>query len=157
MTDALDEADSTYLRRAIALSQLARWHGNHPFGALLVTGGGRVVEAENTVITDHDVTAHAETNFVRLAWREVDAAELPASTLFTSCEPCAMCCGAIFWAGVGRVVYALSGKGLIALAGPEDGLDLPSREVFARGGRSTIVSGPHREDEAARAHLDFWS
>lgn len=156
MTDALDEADSARLRRAIELSQLAREHGNHPFGALLVTGEGRVIEAENTVQTASDITCHAETNLVRLAWREVDAAELRASTLFTSCEPCAMCCGAIFWAGIGRVVYALSGAGLIALAGPEDGLDLPSREVFARGGRATAVSGPHLEKQAGQPHRGCW-
>lgn len=159
MADTLTDTDLAHLRRAIELSQLARDHGNHPFGALLVAGDGRVIEAENTVITDRDVTAHAETNLVRLAWKGMDAAELPASTLFTSCEPCAMCCGAIFWAGIGRVVYALSGTGLIALAGPEDdgaALDLPSRDVFARGGRPIAVSGPHLEDAAAEAHLGFW-
>lgn len=156
MADTLAPTDLRHLRRAIELSQLAREHGNHPFGALFVTADGRIVQAENTVITDHDVTCHAETNLVRLAWNQVDAAELVASTLYTSCEPCAMCCGAIFWAGVGRVVYALSGTGLIALAGPGDDLDLPSREVFARGGRPTRVSGPHLEDEAARAHRGFW-
>lgn len=157
MADTLAPTDRAHLARAIELSQLARDHGNHPFGAILVTADGRIIEAENTVITDHDVTAHAETNLVRLVWKEVDAAELPASTLFTSCEPCAMCCGAIFWAGIGRVVFALSGRGLIAVAGSEDDLDLPSREVFARGGRPTSVSGPHLEEEAARAHFGFWS
>jgi tRNA(Arg) A34 adenosine deaminase TadA len=159
MADTLDTTDLAHLRRAIELSQLARDHGNHPFGALLVTGDGRVIEAENTVLTDRDVTGHAETNLVRRVWKEVDAAELPASTLFTSCEPCAMCCGAIFWAGIGRVVYALSGTGLIALAGPEDdgaALDLPSRDVFAHGGRDTVVSGPHLQEEAAEPHRDFW-
>lgn len=156
MADTLAPTDLAHLRRAIELSQLAREHGNHPFGALIVTADGRIIEAENTVITDHDVTCHAETNLVRFAGKEMDAADLPASTLFTSCEPCAMCCGAIFWVGIGRVVYALSGRALIALAGSGDDLDLPSREVFARGGRPTSVSGPHLEDEAARAHEGFW-
>lgn len=159
MDDTLDATDLAHLRRAIDLSVSARAHGNHPFGAVLVTGDGRVVEAENTVLTDRDVTAHAETNLVRRAGRQVDAADLPASTLFTSCEPCAMCCGAIFWAGIGRVVYALSGTGLIDIAGAEDDgavLDLPSREVFAHGGRSIAVSGPHLDEEAAAAHHGFW-
>lgn len=159
MTDTLDATDLAHLRRAIELSALARERGNHPFGALLVTGNGRVIEAENTVLTDRDVTAHAETNLVRLAWRDPDAAKLAASTLFTSCEPCAMCCGAIFWAGIRRVVYALSGTGLIAIAGGEDdgaALDLPAREVFARGGRAVAVSGPHLEEAAAGPHLNFW-
>jgi len=159
MADTLDATDLAHLHRAIALSRLARDHGNHPFGALLVTADGRIVEAENTVLTDRDVTGHAETNLVRRAWKDLDAAELPASTLYTSCEPCAMCCGAIFWAGIGRVVFGLSGTELIALAGPEDdgtALDLPSRDVFAHGTREIDVSGPHLEEEAAQPHRGFW-
>jgi hypothetical protein len=65
----------------------------------------------------------------------------------------------MFWAGIGRMVYALSGRGLIALAESEDGgreLDLPSREVFARGVPLVEVSGPHLEDEAAAPHRGFW-
>ncbi|MBN9212765.1 MAG: tRNA-specific adenosine deaminase [Microbacterium sp. 71-36] len=158
-TDTLDPTETAHLRRAIQVSIDARAHGNHPFGAILVTADGRALEAENTVITDRDVTGHAETNLVRLAWKELDATELAASTLYTSCEPCAMCAGAMFWAGIGRMVYALSGRGLIALAeSGEDGreLDLPSREVFVRGSQPTAVSGPHLEDEAAEPHRGFW-
>ncbi|MBQ9917753.1 MAG: nucleoside deaminase [Microbacterium sp.] len=158
-TDTLDSTETAHLRRAIQVSIDARAHGNHPFGAILVTGDGRILEAENTVVTDRDVTGHAETNLVRRAWRELDATELAASTLYTSCEPCAMCAGAMFWAGIGRMVYALSGRGLIALAeSGEDGreLDLPSREVFAGGSQPTVVSGPHLEDEAAEPHRGFW-
>jgi tRNA(Arg) A34 adenosine deaminase TadA len=159
MADDLAPTDLAHLRRAIELSILARDHGNHPFGAVLVTADGRVLEAENTVVTDRDVTAHAETNLVRLAWETLDATDLPASTLYTSCEPCAMCAGAMFWAGIERMVYALSGRGLIALAESEDGgreLDLPSREVFAHGVPVVAVSGPHLEDEAAEPHRGFW-
>ncbi|SIR74576.1 nucleoside deaminase [Microbacterium sp. RURRCA19A] len=158
-SDTLDPTETAHLRRAIQVSIDARAHGNHPFGAILVTADGRVLEAENTVITDRDVTSHAETNLVRLAWKELDATELAASTLYTSCEPCAMCAGAMFWAGIGRMVYALSGRGLIALAESEDGgreLDLPSREVFARGVPVVAVSGPHLEGEAAEPHRGFW-
>ncbi|MBT9606793.1 nucleoside deaminase [Microbacterium sp.] len=159
MTDTLDPTELDHLRRAIQISVDARAHGNHPFGAILVTDDGRILEAENTVLTDRDVTCHAETNLVRLAGRELDATELSASTLYTSCEPCAMCAGAMFWAGIGRMVYALSGTGLIALAeSGEEGreLDLPSREVFARGSQRVVVSGPHLEDEAAEPHRGFW-
>lgn len=67
MADDLAPTDLAHLRRAIELSILARDHGNHPFGAVLVSADGRVLEAENTVLTDRDVTAHAETNLVRLA------------------------------------------------------------------------------------------
>lgn len=159
MSDTLTPTEFDHLRHAIEVSVAARDHGNHPFGAILVTADGRVLAAENTVVTERDATGHAETNLVRLASRSLDPGTLAASTLFTSCEPCAMCCGAIFWAGIGRVVYALSGGGLIAITNAEGDaptLDHPSRLVFADGNRLVSVSGPHVEDEAAAPHLGFW-
>jgi Cytosine/adenosine deaminases len=149
--------DEQHLRAAIAVSRAAREHGNHPFGAILVTAEGRILTAENTVETERDATGHAETNLVRLASRELDAETLAAATLYSSCEPCAMCTGAIFWAGIGRLVYALSGRALIEITG--DGgptLDHPSRLVLADGNRAVEVSGPHLEDEAAEPHAGFW-
>jgi tRNA(Arg) A34 adenosine deaminase TadA len=149
-----------HLRRAIAVSQAARDHGNHPFGAVLVDAAGTVVlEAENTVTTDDDLTCHAETNLVRLAARAISHADLAAHTLYTSCEPCAMCAGAIYWAGIGRVVYGLSEAGLAEVAGddPEHPMLMhPCRAVFADGGRGTAVTGPLVEDEATAPHVGFW-
>lgn len=154
------ETELHHLRRAVAVSVAAREHGNHPFGAVLVDPSGAVVlEAENTVNTGHDVTHHAELNLVRLACASIAYADLPRHTLYTSCEPCAMCAGAIYWAGIGRVVYALSEVRLLALTGDHEDnptLMLPCREVFARGSRPTEVTGPLIEDEAAAAHRDFW-
>lgn len=148
------------LRRAIEVSVSARAAGNHPFGALLATADGRIaLEAENTVATDHDVTGHAETNLVRAASGRFDAAELAAMTLVTSCEPCAMCAGAVYWAGIGAVVYGLSERGLLELTGasPENPtLDLPCRIVLAAGQRTIAVTGPLLESEAAAAHKAFW-
>ena len=117
------------------------------------------LEAENTVTTGHDVTHHAELNLVRLACASIAYADLPRHTLYTSCEPCAMCAGAIYWAGIGRVVYALSEEGLLGLTGdhPDNPtLMHPCRQVFAAGSRVTEVTGPLIEDEAAAAHRDFW-
>ena len=91
--------DLRHLRRAVAVSFDAREHGNHPFGAVLVDATGVVaLEAENTVTTGHDVTNHAELNLVRLACASIAYADLTRHTLYTSCEPCAMCAGAIYWA-----------------------------------------------------------
>ncbi|MGR6998098.1 nucleoside deaminase [Yinghuangia aomiensis] len=74
-----------------------------PFGAVLAgTGGNIPAAARNSVGTTGDVSGHAETNLVRIATTRVDAALLPGSTLYTSCEPCAMCAGAIYWSGIGR-------------------------------------------------------
>lgn len=151
--------DLPLLRRAIALAARARQHGNHPFGALLADENGQILlEAENTVITENDATGHAETNLARLAWHQFSPDTLARSTLYTSTEPCPMCSGAIFWSGIGRVVYALSEEGLYAMAGDSpESLQLPCREVFARGGRPVEVLGPLLEEEAARVHDGFWA
>jgi len=150
--------DAAHLSTAVELARLAREHGNHPFGALVVTAAGRTVAAENTVLTSGDPTGHAETNLVRLAAAQLTPGELATCTLYTSTEPCAMCCGAIFWAGIPTVVYALGGDELIALLPPADdfSLNLPSREVFARGGHPTSVRGPIRVPGAVEVHEGFW-
>ncbi|MBN9252611.1 MAG: nucleoside deaminase, partial [Mesorhizobium sp.] len=125
------------LRRAIELSASARAHGNDPFGALLVDAGGNIVmEAENTAIVDRTVTSHAETNLVRDASKSFSREELGKMTIYASCEPCAMCAGAIFFAGIRSVVYCLSGETLTPMwvtksDVPAALLDLSCREVFA--------------------------
>jgi len=157
---AVSESDLSHLRRAIFVSIEAKQHGNHPFGAVLVDeNDAEVLAAENTVVTHSDATGHAETNLVRLATKQYSLDELRGFTLYTSCEPCAMCTGAIYWAGIGRMVYALPEQALIPLTGddPENPtLDLPSREVLARGQRAVVVAGPALEEQAAEPHRGFW-
>lgn len=156
----MDTAHLAHLRTAIALSRSARQHGNHPFGAILVDAAGTVVaEAENTVETDRDVTAHAETNLVRIACAQWTPRDLRSHTLYTSCEPCAMCSGAIFWSGIGRVVYGLSVEGLLAFFA-----NRPEAPLHRLGGRRLLtekdgveVLGPALEDEASGEHNGFWS
>lgn len=159
--DTDHETDLVHLRRAIGISAAAVRARNHPFGALLVDADGAVVlEAENSVTTTGDVTGHAETNLVRLASTSYAAEVLRGCTLYTSCEPCAMCSGAIYWAGIGRVVYALSEIRLLELTGvhaENPTLYLPCRDVFACGQRPTAVTGPLIEDEAAEHHQGFWN
>ena len=106
-----------------------------------------------------DVTGHAELNVVRAAGIELGDAFLQGATLYTSTEPCAMCAGAIYWSGIGRVVYALGSDTLTAIVQDptEDStLRLPCREVFARGGRRVEVSGPHLVEQASAVHAGFW-
>ncbi len=161
MAGPLRDADSLYLRRAIALSERARANGRHPFGALVITPLGEVLAAAENRATgpDCDATGHAELEAVRAASRHHSPEALAAATLYSSAEPCAMCAGAIYWSGIGRVVYGLSEKRLLALTGnhPENPtLRLPCREVFARGQRAIEVIGPFLEDEAAAPHAGFW-
>jgi len=148
------------LRQALSLARTSREHGNHPFGALLASADGRVlVEAENTVVTDRDCTGHAEMNLIRRACQSVDSDAIATATLYTSTEPCAMCAGAIYWAGVSRVVFALGEDALRAMTGADPNnptLALPSREVFARGQRAIEVIGPLLDVEAREVHDGFW-
>ena len=153
-------SDESHLLAAIDLARRSREKGNHPFGAVLVDARGEVVlEAENTVLTEHDCTNHAELNLVRGASRRFDEPTLRGCTLYASTEPCAMCAGAIYWSGIGRVVFSLSGSALNAMVedGEEAELALPCRDVFARGGRAIEVSGPHLEAEGRAVHEGFWS
>ncbi len=154
----MNDQDLQLLRQAINVARRAREHGNHPFGALLADEQGNVLlEAENTVITGHDCTGHAELNLMRLASQRFSAEVLSRCTLYTSTEPCPMCAGSIFWGGVGRVVYALSEDGLYAMTGDSpDKLLLSCRDVFARGGRPVEVLGPALEQEARQMHVGFW-
>jgi tRNA(Arg) A34 adenosine deaminase TadA len=150
--------DKAMLRRVIAQALHSRKRGNHPFAAMVVDGNGSVLaEAMNDSRTD--CTGHAELVAVRLASSEFSAARLRDATLYSSAEPCAMCAGAIYWSGIGRLVYALSEERLLQLTGshPENPtLSLPCREVFVRGQRAIEVVGPMLEDEAAVPHKDFW-
>jgi tRNA(Arg) A34 adenosine deaminase TadA len=156
----LGAGDETHLQRAIALARHAREEGNHPFGAVLVAASGEPsLEAENTVVTAGDVTGHAELNAVRAASIQLDGALLEGATLYASTEPCAMCSGAAYWAGIARVVYALGADALAAMVDDAAGasrLALGCREVFARGDRDVEVSGPHLTAEATAVHEGFW-
>ncbi|HEY5222725.1 MAG TPA: nucleoside deaminase [Microbacteriaceae bacterium] len=158
-SEGLSLLDLDHLRRSVALARAARGRGDHPFGALLVTADGTVIEAMNTVNSGPDPIGHAETNLVRDAGRQLDAGTLATSTLYTSTEPCVMCAGAIYWSGIARVVYALSEAQLRGMVGTQSGvptLALPCREVFAHGGRAITVEGPVALPEASEVHAGFW-
>ena len=152
--------DETFLRRCFDVARRARARGSHPFGAILVSPSGDVLlEAENGYLPERDMTAHAERLLATSASRAHRPEFLAGCTLYTSAEPCAMCAGAAYWAGIGRVVYGLSERRLKAMTGAHDEnptLDLPCREVFARGQRHVEVVGPLLEDEAAALHDGAW-
>ncbi|MFC8867692.1 nucleoside deaminase [Streptomyces sp. NPDC057148] len=106
--------DHALLRRAIELADKARTSGNPPFGSLLAGPDGTVLAQEhNTTLTDRDITAHPELKLARWAARNLDAATAARTTMYTSCQPCGMCEAVIQWAGLRRVVFALSGEQLL--------------------------------------------
>lgn len=155
---AVSEQDLVLLRRAIALSHSARKSGNRPFGAVLANPSGQILaEAENTQITDRDCTGHAETNLLRQMDKSLSLDMLEQCTLYASTEPCPMCAGAVFWSGVGRLVYALSSDRLYKTQGESlYQLPLSAEEVLKRGKRPVKVIGPMLEEEALQAFSGFF-
>ncbi|WP_122610152.1 MULTISPECIES: nucleoside deaminase [Pseudomonas] len=158
----VSDLDLALLRQTIALSQTSKQRGRHPFAALVADRDGKVIAeaGNNSMPPEGDPTQHAELVAVAAAAKRLSPTELEACTLYTSAEPCCMCAGAVYWTGVGRVVYALSEHALLGLTGdhPENPtFSLPCREVFARGQRTVSVFGPMLEAEAAEPHKGFWS
>lgn len=150
---------AAHLRRANAVADEALRQGHHPFGAVLVgPDHDTLLLAQGNV----DGVNHAESVLAREAARRWPADELWYCTLYTTVEPCAMCAGTQYWAHIGRVVYGMSEHRLLQMTGnhaENPTLDLPCREVFARGQKGIEVIGPVAEVEAeiAALHLRFWS
>ncbi len=108
--------DERFLRRAIELAADSRAAGDAPFGSLLVGPDGDVLaEDHNTVTSGGDITAHPELKLARWAAQHLEPPVAAGTTMYTSCQPCGMCAGAIDRSGLGRVVFALSGEQLDAL------------------------------------------
>jgi tRNA(Arg) A34 adenosine deaminase TadA len=161
MTSPPRPYDEDLLRMAFDVARRAREGGDHPFGSVLADGEGRLLMQQGNGFTSEgrDRTAHAEKLLAARSARAYDLDFLQRCTLYTSAEPCAMCAGAIYWAGIGRVVYGQTEKALKAQTGAHDEnptLDLPCEVVFAAGQRPTEVVGPLLEDEAAALQADFW-
>jgi tRNA(Arg) A34 adenosine deaminase TadA len=124
----LTEEDEGFLRRAIALAAQARAAGQAPFGSLLVGPDGSVLAEDfNTALRDRDISAHPELKLARWAARELDARTAAGTTMYTSCQPCQMCAGALARSGIGCVVFALSGEQFAAIPGADSHPDVPQR------------------------------
>ena len=146
------ETDHRYLRYALMVAQRSREHGNRPFGAVLVSSRGRILlEAENDQDVTHDCTGHAETRLLAEASRQFTRSLLAHCTLYVNAEPCPMCAGAIFWSGVGRIVFGLGSSRLQELSGDRaEQLQEHCADLLARGTHPVEVVGPLIEEEAAQ-------
>ena len=157
-----DSLDAQRLRLAFAAARRSRADGNHPFGAVLVGPDGDVLleQGNGFAAEGGDMTAHAERLLAGKASRQFGAGLLASCTVYVSAEPCAMCAGAIYWAGIGRVVYGQSERELKRQTGAHaenPTLDLPCRTVFEAGQRKVTVIGPMLQQEAAQLQEGFWS
>lgn len=156
--DAALQQRLRHLRRANEVARAAMDAGRHPFGALLVAPDGETVLLEQANV---DSVNHAEAVLAREAARRFAPEYLWDCTLVATAEPCAMCAATQYWAHIGRLVYGISERRLLDLTGnhaENPTLDLPCREIFARGQKALQVWGPvpQAEDEIAALHLEFW-
>jgi tRNA(Arg) A34 adenosine deaminase TadA len=149
------------LSRAFLLAAEARAAGDHPFGALLSVDGEIVAEARNLVTSSRDITAHAETELVRVLERGGQLDLLGIGVVYASCEPCPMCVGALFWGGARHVVFGLSSARLgelVARPGQDRyGFSITAAQVAAWATPLLQVDGPNREVDAAASHQGFWT
>lgn len=109
------------MRRAIAVSENSVRNGGGPFGAVIASKDGEIIaEACNSVTIDHDPTAHAEVNCIRKATAKLGTFDLAGYDIYTSCEPCPMCLGAIYWAHLDKIYYANDRKDAAAIGFDDD-------------------------------------
>ncbi len=94
------------MQRAIDLSKASVRNGGGPFGAVIARNGEIIAEGSNCVTIDCDPTAHAEVSTIRKAAKKLGTFDLSGCEIFTSCEPCPMCLGAIYWAHLDKIYYA---------------------------------------------------
>ena len=158
-SDTNFDADFGPLREAIALSEAARKRGNMPFGAVLVAPDGTVLaRGENAIVTDRDITAHAEINAIRAASRQFTPRQIASATMYASGEPCPMCSGAMIRTGVRRVVFgiraAVATPYLPGAAGAMVG-SVDCRKVLALAPTPVEVRGPVLEEEAKAPFESF--
>ena len=115
----LNSEDRKFLEMAISTAEGNITSGGGPFGAVIVSNGRVLAAAGNRVVAGHDPTAHAEIEAVRIAAAALGTHDLSDCVIYASCEPCPMCLGAIYWAGIRRIVYA-SDRYRAAAAGFDD-------------------------------------
>ncbi|MFV0266375.1 MAG: nucleoside deaminase, partial [Draconibacterium sp.] len=103
----MSETDKKFMRAAISLAEKGmKTNSGGPFGAVVVKDGEIIAEGYNRVTSDNDPTAHAEVIAIREACKKLKSFQLDDCVIYTSCEPCPMCLGAIYWARPKKVFYA---------------------------------------------------
>lgn len=147
--------DRIFMEKAIALSAKAVEHGNEPFGAVLVKDNEIVYTNENQIYTRNDPTFHAEFGLIRRFCEETGITDLSDYTLYSSCEPCYMCCGAMVWTKLGRLVYAASDVDLCDILGVQ-GSEC-SRIVFENSGTNIAVSSGILREEAMEVLKSYFA
>lgn len=147
--------DEHFIRIAIEESRIAASEGNYPYGAVLVADGREILRGHNLVVTRKDISHHAELGLLKEACARFNAEIMGKATLYSSCEPCAMCSGAIYWSGISRLVYGCSTQLDADIS--EMPFAIPCRSILQQpGARAIEVVGPILEQEAFSVLSEFW-
>ena len=141
-----------FMRQAIALALENVRNGGGPFAAVIAKNGALIATGANRVTASNDPTAHAEIVAIREACKRLESFQLDHCELFTTCEPCPMCLGAIYWARPAKVFYAASAADA-ARAGFDDAFIYRELSVSQRD--RTIPMEQMLRDEAA-AIFEAW-
>lgn len=147
--------DQFYMRKAIELSAKAVDNGNEPFGAVLVKDDEIVFTNENQIYTMHDPTFHGEAGLIRRFCAETGITDLSEYTMYSSCEPCFMCSGAMVWVKLGRLVYGASNIDLEEILG--NGGCNCSRIVFDNSFWQPEVTEGVLREESLKILSDYFS
>lgn len=149
--------DRFYMERAVELAHQAKSNGDTPFGSILVDDVGNIImEDMNTQIIENDITAHPELKIAQRAAAKYDADFLSKCTMYNSAEPCTMCTGAIYWSGIGRIVFGISKKRLNEIKNDGVGsITFSIHELLGSGGKIIEVVGPmdDMKEEVEAPHL----
>ena len=159
----MTEQDLKLLRRTVSIAHESMLEGNHPFGALLADKDGNILLEQRNAFLEGGSAYHAETLLSLKAAKLYSPEFLAGTTLYTNFEPCCMCTGAVYWSGIGRIVYGASEKDLLAATGDNHEnptFNLSSREVISRGQRPVVIEGPTEDEKLLELiladHRSFW-
>jgi len=148
--------DEKFMKTAIELSKSAVEHGNEPFGAVLVRNGENLYSHENQIYTKHDPTYHGEAGLIREFCEKTGITDLSDCTLYSSCEPCFMCSGAMVWTKLGRLVYAASNDDLERILGNGSGCNC-SKIVFDKSFWQPEVTAGVLRDESLEVLKSYFA
>ncbi len=156
--------ETALLRRSIEIAAEAKARGDHPFGCLLADREGNILMEQGNfeVSGNGDCTAHAETLLMRYASQRYTKEQMRELAMYSCCEPCAMCTGAMYWGNLGRLLYVCRESELLHVTGDDPRnptLDLPCRAVIACGQKPLEIAGPYPEleEEFLKLHRGYWS
>ena len=148
--------DKYYIEKAIELAYKAKKSGDNPFGSILVDEKGNILmEDQNTQITENDITGHPELKIARRAAKEYDKEFLQKCTMYNSAEPCTMCTGAIYWSGIGRIVFGISKVRLNEMKTDGEGsIKYSIHELLANSDKKFDIVGPmeNMKEEVENPH-----